>query len=762
MSRPIESIRNIGIIAHIDAGKTTTTERILYYSGASHRMGNVDDGTTAPDFDPEEAKRGITIYSAAVTCHWNDATINIIDTPGHVDFTAEVERSLRVLDGGVVIFSAVEGVEAQSETVWRQADWYRVPRICFINKMDRIGADFERTFDEIRDRLGAKPLALQIPIGAGSPPDPNAFRGIIDLVEMKALYFDSESKGEKVQIEEIPEDLLETAREWQQRLLETVSLLDDDVLEAMVNEQPVPAETIHRVLRVATIHGELHPTFCGASLDYIGVQPILDAIVRYLPSPADRPPVSGEQPKRKKGGEKAPSELVRHATADDPFCGLIFKIQADQHSDMCFVRVYSGVLKSGSRVLNARTGKKEFVSQLWHIQADSRKKTEAVEAGDIIGVIGPKDSVTGDTICDAREPILLETIQFPDTVISMAVEPESNAERKKLADVLTRLGREDPTFEARISEETGQTIISGMGELHLEVIRNKIQRDYGLDVRVHKPRVSYRETVQKGVTADGEFSRQVQGVTQFAAVTLKIEPFVGEESICVEDALKPGDLPGDLLAVLEQSVSDRARGSGSVGFPLMHVKLTLAGARYREGETTELAIQAAAADAFDKAIHEAGVVLLEPVMKLEVVTTRGVSGQYSGRFEYAAGHHCELDQAGRLVCFGGRSGSAGDVRILDSDSQPVAGPRQLLDGTAEVRRGARGSVGANHGDAMTRHPRTGWGPKGDLGSKKDARAAGRFDRSNGPPRWAFRLSSNSFACREMEIKSFRRNCAAVS
>jgi elongation factor G len=621
-----ERIRNIGIVAHIDAGKTTTTERILYYTGFSHKMGDVDEGTTVTDFDPEEAKRGITIYSAAITSTWKNEPagipehkINIIDTPGHVDFTAEVERSLRVLDGALVIFSAMEGVEAQSETVWRQADKYGVPRICFINKMDRIGADFDRTFDQIIKRLAAHPIALQIPIGAGPATDPNGLRGIIDLIQMKALYFDAESKGQTIKVEEIPEAERERAAEWRHKLLEAVALLDDAIMETYLSTDDVPADQIHRLLRVATLHGQLQPTFCGASLDYIGVQPLLDAVVRYLPSPLDRPPVEGENPnpkKRDKGHE------TRKCSPKDPFCGLVFKIVADQHADLYFVRVYSGVLKSGSRALNPRSDKKELISQLWRVQADSREKieTDQVEAGDIVGLVGPKDSVTGDTLCDTHHPILLERITFPETVISMAIEPDTNAERKKLADVLARLSRQDPTFTAKISEETGQTIISGMGELHLEILRERIQRDFGLKVRVHKPRVSYRESVRKAVEAEGVCHRQTAGETHYAKVRMRLEPFGGGEAISVVNSLKPDQIPEALVAPLVQTLRDEAQAGGLLGHPLMNVRLRVLDVGYRAGETTEESIREAAALAMRHALQDAGIVLLEPIMKLEVTT----------------------------------------------------------------------------------------------------------------------------------------------
>ncbi|MDA0835206.1 MAG: elongation factor G [Planctomycetota bacterium] len=614
MATAMSDLRNIGIVAHIDAGKTTTTERILYYTGSSHRMGNVDDGNTVTDFDPEESKRGITIYSAAISCTWKNRTINLIDTPGHVDFTAEVERSLRVLDGAVVIFSAVEGVEAQSETVWRQANKYRVPRLCFINKLDRMGASFERTFDQIKNRLKSDPVALQIPIGSG----PNSFAGIIDLIEMKALYFDTESKGEKVDIVDIPDELKSQAAEWRNRLIDTVTRFDDDLLSQYLETETLTSNDIHRVLRHATLHGLVQPTFCGSALDYTGVQPLLDGVDRYLPSPLDRPPVEGLNPNPKKQEEK----IRRKPDPKEPFCGLVFKVQAEQHTDLYFVRVYSGKLKSGARVLVPRTGKKELISQMWRVQADSREKIEEedVSAGDIIGIIGPKDAATGDTLCDAAHPISLERITFPETVISMAVEPDSSAERKKLAETLARLSRQDPTFNAQISEETGQTIISGMGELHLEVLRNRMERDFGLKVKVHKPRVSYRETIRKAVEAEGEFIRQQAGVSHFAKVKLRLDPLPDEESVRIVNRLKPGTLPSQLNQLLQQSVEDASRAGGLAGYPLIHVQFTILDVQTREGETTDVAIQQAAQAAAYKALNEAGIVLLEPVMKLEVVT----------------------------------------------------------------------------------------------------------------------------------------------
>lgn len=615
MARNINDLRNIGIIAHIDAGKTTTTERILFYAGASHNMGNVDDGNTNTDFDPEEAERGITIYSAAVTCHWKDKTINIIDTPGHVDFTAEVERSLRVLDGGVVVFSAVEGVEAQSETVWRQANHYQVPRLCFINKMDRIGADFDRTLDQMENRLGAKPLPVTIPIGATSTGD-NPFRGIIDLLKMEAVYFDAESRGAEMTRDAIPEEMLETAQLWRTQLVESVAELDDDVMTHYLETEEIGDDDLERLLRKATLERLVQPTFCGSSLNYIGVQMLLNGVADYLPSPLERPPVEGENPNPKKEGRE-----VRKPSDDEPFSGLIFKIQTDQHADLCFVRVYSGTLKSGSRVLNPRTGKKELISQLWHVQADQRQKLEADEvgAGDIVGAIGPKDVWTGDTLCDQKSQILLENITFPETVISMAVEPDTSAERKKLADTLDKLTRQDPTFKATIDENTGQTIISGMGELHLEVIRHRIERDFNLKVRVHKPRVSYRETIKKVSHAQGVFERKTGDDTQYAKVSVKLEPFKADEPLTYESKLKPDALPKELRAVPLEAMKMSTQRGGIVGYPLMNVKIILMDVDYRVGETTEMALEAATSQAVLEALNKAEIALLEPIMKVEVV-----------------------------------------------------------------------------------------------------------------------------------------------
>lgn len=615
MSSDISKTRNIGIIAHIDAGKTTTTERILYYTKASHRMGDVDAGTTETDFDPEEQQRGITIYSAAVTCFWHDVTINIIDTPGHVDFTAEVERSLRVLDGSVVIFSAREGVEAQSETVWRQSNKYNVPRICFINKMDRVGADFQRVFNQFKTRLSSNPLAIQLPIGAGSPPSSDSFEGVIDLIAGQALYFDSASQGEKIEVREIPEKYREQASQARRQIVEFAAMQDEQALATYMETDDLPVEQIQTLLRKATIEGQVQLVLCGASLNYVGVQPLLDAVVAYLPSPLDRPPVQGKNPSPKKVDQTE----IRKPSDKDPFCGLVFKIVADAHGELCFVRVYSGVLNSRSRMLNPRTGKKELVSQLWKVQASHKEKIDEVGAGSIVGVVGPKEVVTGDTLCDGNHPIALESIVFPDTVISMVVEPDSSAERKKLSETLKMLGKQDPTFRTR-EEENGQTTISGMGELHLEVIRHRMERDFGLKVRVHKPRVSYRETIAAPVEVEGSFHRQSAGTTQAGRVKVRLEPYTGDEAIKVENKLKPNALPKELMTAVEQAINDEAHGCGQYGCPISQVKFTILDADYSQIETTEVALQAAAVDAVRKGLQQAGVILLEPIMRLEVVT----------------------------------------------------------------------------------------------------------------------------------------------
>lgn len=623
MPRKLEQIRNIGIIAHIDAGKTTLTERMLYYAGVTHRMGDVDKGTTQTDDDPEEQERGITIYAACVTFPWRDVQVNLLDTPGHVDFTAEVERCLRVLDGAVVVFSAREGVEAQSETVWRQADKYHVPRLVFINKLDREGADFEGTVKEIRERLSARPVVLQIPVGLGPPHFVNPFRGVIDLVKMKMLTFTRESDGREIVESDIPEELADDAQMWRDELLESLYDFSNELMEtALAGEQP-SVELIRKVIREAVVAQQIQPLFCGSALDRIGVQPVLDAVGYYLPSPADRPPVEGTLPGKKDKIEK------RKPSPDEPFCGLVFKVLPSKHGDFVWLRIYSGHLKPNSRVLNPGKDKKENVSQLWQIHSTKREEQiEGVGAGDIVGLIGPRDSITGDTLCDTKAPILLESIEFPETVISMAIEPDSSAERKKLSEVLEMLRRQDPTFRARENEETGQTLISGMGELHLEVITHRLLRDFNLKVRVHKPRVSYKETVAHAAEVVGECNRQHAGQSLFAKVKIRMEPAEGL-SVPVMVTLGPGvNLPEHYLAAVLDTLNEQGAGGGSVGCPLMKVKITVLGAEMHETDSSEIAFRYAAADAFNKALAAAGSVLLEPIMKVEITTPEEHLGDF--------------------------------------------------------------------------------------------------------------------------------------
>ena len=624
MNVPMEKLRNIGIIAHIDAGKTTTTERILYFAGTSHKLGEVDDGTTTTDFDPEEAQRGITIYSACVTTTWKDSTINIIDTPGHVDFTAEVELALRVLDGAVVIFSAVEGVEAQSETVWRQADHYNVPRICFINKLDRIGADFQRTFDEIQNRLCRSTevekhvTAVTVPAAlCGEVSGFDSDRCIVDLVDRKLLVFAGEDDNWAVATHDLPEALQDGAEEWRTQLIDIACSFDDDAMEKYFNDGDLSPSDLRKTIRQVTLAGNIVPVFAGTSLRCVGVQSVLDGIVEYLPSPLDREAVTGFS--LSKSGEHVPE--TRGPSPDDPFCALVFKIVADKHNDLYFARVYSGRVKSGSRMLNPRTNKKEMVTQLWHIQADSRERVDQDEAGagDIVGVIGLKHSVTGDTLCDQKSPVVLEQIEFPETVISMAVEPETSADKDKLEQTLNRLALQDPTFTAAIDPDTGQTLVSGMGELHLEVLKNRMERDFNLRIRVHRPRVTYKETFSGAVDVDGLFDRETAAGQNFAAVKLSLKPTSETVGVTVVNDLTPQQVPAIHREALLEAVKDEA-SSGIQGFPLTQLEVHITDFRHISGVTNETAIYAAVANAFQSALQKVQGVVLEPVMKLEVAT----------------------------------------------------------------------------------------------------------------------------------------------
>ena len=620
-SKSIQKIRNIGIIAHIDAGKTTLTERMLFFTKAIHRLGDVDHGTTVTDFDPEEQERGITIYSAAVSFQWRDTVVNLIDTPGHVDFTAEVERSLRVLDGAVVVLSAREGVEAQSETVWRQADRYAVPRMVLVNKLDREGASFFGTIDQIRERLKAEPLLLQIPVGIGPPHVADPFRGVIDLITMEAVTFppkDDVLSGAAAAVEpirrSIPAELEAEAAKWREQLVSTLFDYSDELAELAIAEAAIPVDLMRATVRKATLQRKVIPVLAGSALDCIGVQPVLDAVTWYLPSPVDVPPVEGLDPKKKE-----PVTIQRPPDPEAPFCGLVFKILAEKHGDIAFVRVYSGTLKAGSRAWNPERQKKENIAQLWHVQADRREQVSSCSAGDIIGVIGPRQSVTGDTLCDAQAPVVLESIEFPETVISMAIEPETSLERKKLSETLEMMKRQDPTFRAIESEETGQTLISGMGELHLEVIRHRLEREFNLHCRVHKPRVSYKETLAKSVRVQGESNRQVAGQTLEATVALAAEPTGEQSGVTVEQGWFPeSEQLAEVARIMTESVRESAERGGLKGCPLWGVRIVVRETSVPEPLPTDVAIRIAAADGIERMLEAAGTVLLEPVMRIEV------------------------------------------------------------------------------------------------------------------------------------------------
>jgi elongation factor G len=630
---------------------------MLFLSGAKHRVGFVDDGTTETDSDAEEQERGITIYAACVTFPWKNVTINLLDTPGHVDFTAEVERCLRVLDGAVVVFSAREGVEAQSETVWRQADRYKVPRIAFINKLDREGADFESVFKEMETRLGANPVAIQIPVGQGPPHVANPFRGVIDLVEMKLLTFPVDKEDRKYDAGPIPPELADDAQAWRELMLEKLYNFSNELMELALAEQSIPSAAIRKALREATLHMQVQPVLCGSALHGVGVQPVLDAVEYYLPSPLDVPPVEGESIGDKK---KAPTKLKRAPKPDEPFAGLVFKVLPAKTGDIHWVRVYSGVLKANSRVFNPGKDVKENVAQLWHIHATKKEEqTDSVEAGDIVGIVGLRASITGDTICDTREPILLESIKFPETVISMAIEPESSTERKKLADTLDMLKRQDPTLHVHTSE-AGQMLISGMGELHLEIQKNKLLRDFNLNVKFHKPQVSYRESVAKAAEVTGECHRMIAGQQLFAKLRIRMEPSpqaavpaAGAQSappVMILSQVPPETLPGELLsAALEELKACGAGGGRIAGFPLMKLKVTVLSGQYTPEQTDERAIKIAAADAFEKGLEQGGKVLLEPIMKLDIVTPDDYLGDFVGDLQQRRAVIVKTESRGKMT-----------------------------------------------------------------------------------------------------------------
>jgi len=622
MSIDLSTVRNIGIAAHIDAGKTTTTERILYYARKTHRMGDVDDGTTTTDFDEQEQNRGITIYSAAVSCPWRGCTINLIDTPGHVDFTAEVERSLRVLDGAVAVFDAKEGVEAQSETVWRQADKYHVPRIIFVNKMDRIGADFERSVESIRDRLTILPVPVQIPIGAA-----DTFEGLIDLIEMKAIYYRQSELGSNFDISEIPSELREVAEAARRELLETVCDRDDDLMDRYLADEAIDPDAIRKVLRDATIALEISPVLCGSSLKYIGVQRMLDAVCDYLPSPLEVPPVTANDANRAGVEHKLPCDPA------GPLALLVFKIVAEKPVDLYYVRVYSGTLKPNMRLVNTAAGGKENISRIFRMFAKRRDQLDQAEAGDIVAILGPKDALTGHTLCDARKPVILESIQFPETVISVSVEPRSSRDRDKLSAALKALTRQDPTIAVNVNEETGQTLVSGMGQLHVEVVVHRLKTDMNVDVIVGKPRVSYRETVRSTGQGEGRFERQIGGRNHFASVTVQLEPRPRtDDGVSSEIASRVSDelLLPEYVRAVELGIKEAAQSGELGGYPVIDWKATILSGQQSEEDSSEMAFENAGRLAFYSAMRASNPVLLEPIMDVEVVTADEYFGSIIG------------------------------------------------------------------------------------------------------------------------------------
>ncbi len=616
---PLEKVRNIGIIAHIDAGKTTTTERVLFYTGKTHRIGSVDDGTTVTDWMEQERERGITIVSAAVTAEWRDHLINLIDTPGHIDFTAEVQRSLRVLDGGVVVFDAVQGVEPQSETVWRQADRYGVPRICFINKMDRIGADFERSVQSIKDRLGANPIPLQLPIGREA-----AFRGLIDLLENAALYW-SDDMGTKMERAEIPAELKDEAAAARARMVEAIAETDDDLTLKYLEGQEITVPELRTALRKAVIAGKCNPVFCGSALRNKGVQPVLDAVVDLLPSPLDIPAVRGANP-------NTDDPVERPADVKAPLAALVFKIVADPYvGRLAYFRVYSGKISSGTMVYNSTKGRRERIGRLIRMYADRREDIEHVEAGDIAAVLALKESFTGDTLTDQANPIVLEAISFPDPVIAVAVEPKTSVDQEKMGEALRKLAEEDPTFHVRADEATGQTIISGMGELHLEVLVDRMLREYRVQANVGRPRVAYRESITRAVPkVDLKYAKQSGGRGQYGHVVIALEPGEPGSGVTFENDIVGGAIPKEFIPAVEKGIREAAESGVIAGYPVVDVSVSLYDGSSHDVDSNEMAFKIAGSMAFKDGMQRGGPVLQEPVMKVEVIAPEEYMGDVLG------------------------------------------------------------------------------------------------------------------------------------
>ncbi len=630
----LDTTRNIGIIAHIDAGKTTVSERILFYTKKIYKIGEVHEGAATMDWMEQEQERGITITAAATTCFWRDHRINLIDTPGHVDFTVEVERSLRVLDGAVVVFDGVAGVEPQSETVWRQADRYRVPRFCFVNKLDRTGADFWRVIDMIRERLGATAVPVQLPIGIEG-----SFRGVIDLLEMQAITYGNDL-GDQVVVGEVPADLAEQAATWRDKLVEALADLDDEIAHRFLEGETVDAATLRRALRAGTLAAKIIPVLCGSALKNKGVQPMLDAVIEYLPSPLDVPAVVGTDPRN---GQ----QVTRHADPAEPFAALAFKIAADPFvGKLAFFRVYSGSLKTGSYVYNATKGQKERIGRLIELHANHREEIEAVSAGDIAAAVGLKTTFTGDTLCDEAKPIILEAITFPEPVIELAVEPKTKADQDKMALALQRLGEEDPTFRVSSDEESGQTRIAGMGELHLEVIVDRMLREFKVQANVGRPQVSYRETIRKPAKGEGRFVRQTGGKGQYGHAVITLEPLERGAGVQFESKIVGGSVPKEFWKPTEQGIRDALAGGMLAGFPMIDLKTTLIDGSFHEVDSSEMAFKIAGSMAVKDGVSRADAAILEPIMKVEVVAPEDFMGDVIGNLNSKRGHMDGIDERG--------------------------------------------------------------------------------------------------------------------
>ncbi|MEU1984234.1 elongation factor G [Nocardia sp. NPDC019395] len=677
----LNKVRNIGIMAHIDAGKTTTTERILFYTGVNYKIGETHDGASTTDWMEQEQERGITITSAAVTCFWNQNQINIIDTPGHVDFTVEVERSLRVLDGAVAVFDGKEGVEPQSEQVWRQADKYDVPRICFVNKMDKLGADFYFTVQTIKDRLGAKPLVIQLPIGAE-----DTFEGIVDLVEMKAKVWTGETKlGEKYELQDIPADLVEKAEQYRQELLETVAESDEELLEKFFGGEELTIDEIKGAIRKMTVNSELYPVLCGSAFKNKGVQPMLDAVVDYLPSPLDVESVQGHAP------NKEDEVLTRKPSADEPFAALAFKIAVHPFfGKLTYVRVYSGKVDSGAQVINATKGKKERLGKLFQMHSNKENPVPSVSAGHIYAVIGLKDTTTGDTLCDPNNQVVLESMTFPDPVIEVSIEPKTKSDQEKLGTAIQKLAEEDPTFTVKLDDETGQTVIGGMGELHLDILVDRMKREFKVEANVGKPQVAYRETITKKVEKlEFTHKKQTGGSGQFAKVIIALEPFVGEDGAHYEfeNKVTGGRVPREYIPSVDAGAQDAMQYGVLAGYPLVNLKVSLLDGAYHDVDSSEMAFKIAGSQALKEAARKAGPVILEPLMAVEVTTPEDYMGDVIGDLNSRRGQIQAMEERSgarvvkALVPLSEMFGYIGDLR---SKTQGRANYSMVFDSYAEV------------------------------------------------------------------------------